>query len=89
MSKEGLKSLLEIYQVVENIKKWGLRSRTEIKNMLKVARRNFISIDFINNIPIRYDGRKKIDQTSKYIILDKGAYYVQHDWYIKGKIKLQ
>ena len=40
MSKEGLKSLLEIPQVVEIIKKCGLSSKMDIKKMLKTERRN-------------------------------------------------
>ena len=53
MSKEGLKALLEIPQVVEIIKKWGLIIRTDIKKILKMAWINNISVDVVNRIPIR------------------------------------
>ena len=41
---------------------------------------NDISVDVANNIPIREDEINKIDQTSKYKILNNGSYYVQHNW---------
>ena len=72
--------MLDIPQVVDIIKKWGLSSKTDIKKMLNMAQRNEISVDLVNMIPIREDGRKKIDQTSKYPILKNGTYYVHHDW---------
>ena len=79
MSKEGFKYLLEIPQVVEIIKKWGLSRKKDIKNILKMTRRNNISVYVVNKIPIREVGREKIYQTSKYTILNNGAYYVHHD----------
>ena len=59
MSKEGLKDLLGVFQVVEIIRKLGLSSKTDIKNMLKMARRNDISADVVSMIPITEDGRNK------------------------------
>ena len=79
MSEEGLNSLLEIPQAVEIINKFGFSSNTEIKKMLNMEWRNDISLDSVNNIPIREDGRNKIDQTSKYTILNNYAYYMHHD----------
>ena len=38
-----------------------------------------ISVDVVNEIPMREDGINKIDQTSKYTILNNGEYYVHHD----------
>ena len=46
MSEEGLTALYEIPQVVNIINKCGLSSKTEIKKMLKMARRNDIGVDF-------------------------------------------
>ena len=80
MSKEGLRDLLEIPQVVDIIKKCGLISKTEIKSMLTMARRNDISVNVVDKIPIREDGRKQRDQISKYTILKNNAYYVHHNW---------
>ena len=71
--------MLDIPQIVGIIKKFGLSSKTEIKKMLNMARRNEINVDVVNNIPSREDGRNKIDQTSKYTILNNGAYYAHHD----------
>ena len=59
MSKEGLQSLLEIPQVVEMIKNCGLVINTDIKKIMKMARRNYISADVFNKTPIREDGRKE------------------------------
>ena len=55
--------------------------------MLEMARRHDISVDVINEIPIREDGRKKIYQTSRYTILKNGAYYVHYDWDKKHKVR--
>ena len=41
--------------------------------------KNDISVFVVSNIPIREDGIKQQDQTSKYTILNNGAYYVHHD----------
>ena len=71
MSKEGLRDLLEIPQVVEIIMKWGLSSNKKINKILNMARINAISVDVVNKIPIRKYGRKKRYQTYKYIILKK------------------
>ena len=79
--------MLEIPQVVEIIKKSGLSSKTEIKKMLKMACRNDSSVNVVNNIPIREDGRKQQYQTSKYTILNKGAYYLHHDWDKNQKVR--
>ena len=79
MNEEGLKALLEILQGVEIIKKCGLGSKTETKKILNMERRNDISVDVVNKIPIREYGRKQQYQTSKYTILKNGAYYVNHD----------
>ena len=87
MRKEVLKALLDISQVVEIIKKWSFSSKTDINNMLKMERRNDIGVNIINKIPIRGDRRKKRDQTSKYIILKNGAYYVHHDWEKNHKVR--
>ena len=73
MSEEGLKALLQIPQVFEIIKKCGIISKTEIKKMLNMARRNDISSDVVNKIPIMEYGRKKIDQIPKYTILNNGT----------------
>ena len=78
---------MEIPQVVEIIKKWGFISKTKIKNILKMERRNDISVNVNNKIPIREDGRKKRDKTSKYTILKNGAYYVHNDWEKNQKIR--
>ena len=59
--------------------KWGLRSRIEIENMLKMVHRNDISVDVLNEPPIREYGTEKIYQNSKYKIMKNGAYYVHHD----------
>ena len=80
MSKEGLKDLLEIPQVVEIIKKCGFSSKTDTNKILNMAHINGISVDFINKILIMEDMRKKIDQTSKYTILKNVSYYVHHYW---------
>ena len=53
MNEEGLKALLDIPQVVEIIKKCGLSSKMEIKEMPKMAQKNDISVNVINKIPIR------------------------------------
>ena len=87
MIEEGLKYLLEIPQLVEIINKGGFSSKTYIKKMTKTARRNDIIVDAINNIPIREDSRKKIDQNSKYTILRNGAYYVNHYWDKNQKLR--
>ena len=78
---------MEIPQVVEIIKKCGLSIKMGIKNMLKMAQRNDISGDVVNNIPIREGGIKKRDQTSKYTILNNGSYYVRHYWYKNQKVR--
>ena len=80
MIKEGLKSFLDISQVVEIIKKWVFSSNMEIKNILKMARRNDIIVIVITNITIKEYGRNKRYQTSKYTILKNGVYYVHYDW---------
>ena len=72
---------MEITQFVEIIKRWGLSSRTEIKNMPNMAQRHDISVDIFNGTPIREYGRNKRYQVHKYKILNNGAYYVHHDWY--------
>ena len=59
MSKEGLKNLLKITQVVQIIKKCGLSSNTEIKNILKMAWRNYTSVDVFSNTQMREDGMKQ------------------------------
>ena len=79
--------MLEIPQLVEIIKKWGLSSKTEIHKNLNMARRNDIIVNVINKIPIREDGIKKRNQISKYKILKNGAYYVHNDWYNNQKVK--
>ena len=88
MSEELLKALLEIPQVAEIINNCGLGIKTEIKKILKIARKNDISVDVVNNIAIREDGRKKIYQTSIYTILNNGAYYVHHDWDKNHKLRV-
>ena len=55
------------------INKWGLISKTEIQNIMKMAQRNDSSVNVGNYIPMREDGRKKRYQTSKYKIRNKGA----------------
>ena len=80
MNEEGLKALLDIPQVVEIIKKYGLSIKTKIKKMLNMAWINDIRVNVVNKIPMREYGRKKRDQTSKYTILNNGAYYMHHDW---------
>ena len=80
MNEEGIKDLLEIPQLVEIIKKWDFSSEKEIKKMPKMTQKNDISVDVVNKIPNREHGRKKRDQTSKYTILNNGAYYMHHDW---------
>ena len=65
MSEEGLNALLEIPKIVEIIRKCGLSSKMEIKKILNMARRNDISVNVVNKILIREDGRKKRNQTSK------------------------
>ena len=67
MSKKLLKDLLEITQVVEIIKKWGLSI-----NILKMARKNDSGVNAVNK-NFWEDGRKKIYQKSKYTILNNGA----------------
>ena len=79
MRREVLKTLLEIMQAVEIISKCGLSSNMAIKKMPDMAWRNGTNVDVVNNIPSREDGRNKIDQTSKYTILNNGAYYAHHD----------
>ena len=89
MNEEGIKALLEIPQVVDIIKECGLSSKTEIKNMQNMSQRNDISVDVVNKNPIREDGRKQKDQTSKYTILKNGAYYVHHDWDNNQKVRVK
>ena len=72
--------MLEIPQLFEIIKEWGFGIKTYINRMMKMIRINYISVDVSSNIPIRGYGRKKIYKTSKYAILNNGAYYVHHDW---------
>ena len=76
-------------EIVEIIKKCVLSSKTYINNMLIMARRNDISVDFVNNIPIREDGRKKRYQTSRYKILKNGAYYMHHYWDKNQKVRVK
>ena len=87
MSKEVLKYLLDIPQVVEKIKKCGLIIMMWIKNMLNMARRNDISVNAINKIPIREYVRKKRYQNSKYTILKNGAYYFHYNWYKNHEVR--
>ena len=61
MSKEGLKYFLDIPQVVDIIKKWSLIINMDINKMLNMSWRNYIGVDVVNKIPIREDGRNKID----------------------------
>ena len=61
MSKEGLKYFLDIPQVVDIIKKWSLIINADINKMLNMSWRNYIGVDVVNKIPIREDGRNKID----------------------------
>ena len=55
--------------------------------MLKMAWINDICVDVVNKIPIREDGRNKIDKTFKYKILNNGAYYLYHDWDDNHKVR--
>ena len=71
--KKRLNAVLEIPQAVEIIKKWGLSSRTEIRNMPKTTRRHDTSVDIFNDILIREDRRKKIYKNYEYKILENGA----------------
>ena len=87
MSEEVLKSLLEIPQLVDITKKWGLSSKTDIKDIMKMVRRNDISVNVIKKISIMEDGRKKRDQTSKYTTLKNGVYCVHHDWENNQKVR--
>ena len=64
-----------------------MSSKTDIKKMMNMARRNDIIVDVVNKIPIRKDEKNKIYQTSKYTILNNGAYYVHHDWDKKYKVR--
>ena len=59
MREEGLTPLLEISQVVEIINNCGLSSKMEIKNMLKMAYRDDISVNTLNKIIIREYGKIK------------------------------
>ena len=54
-----------------------------------MAWRNYISVDAVNKIPIMENERRKRDQTSKYTILNNGAYYVYHDWYKNHKVRVK
>ena len=54
--------------------------------MLKMSRRNDIRVNVVIKTLISEDRRKKRYQTSKYKILNNGAYYVHHDWYKKQKV---
>ena len=80
MSEGVLKGFLEIPQAVEIINNCGLSSKTDSKKILKMARRNDISSDVANKIPVREDERKQSYQISKYTILKNNAYYVHHNW---------
>ena len=71
--------MLEKPKLVDIIKKCGLSIKRDIKKMLKMERRNEISVNVVNKIPIREYGREKIYQTSKYITMNNGAYYVNND----------
>ena len=53
MCEEVIKVLLEISKVVYIINKWGLSSSTDIKKILDMERRHDISVDVVNEIPIR------------------------------------
>ena len=79
--------MLEIPQVIEIIKKWGLSIKMEINKILRMERRNDIIIDAINNTPIREDWRNKRDQISKYTIPKNGDYHVNHDWHKNQKLR--
>ena len=79
----------EITKLVHIIKKCGLSSKTEINNMPKMVRINNTSVDVVSKIPIKEDGRKQRYQTSKYTILNNGAYYVQHDWDRNQKVRIK
>ena len=56
---------MDITQVFEKINKWGFSSKAKIKKILNMSRRNYISVNVVNKVPIREDGRNKRDQTSK------------------------
>ena len=73
MNEEGIKALSEIPRLVEITKKCGLSSNTDIKNILKMAQRNDISVNIVKKIPIREYGINNRYQTSKYTILKNGA----------------
>ena len=59
MSEGVLKGFLEIPQAVEIINNCGLSSKMEIKNMLKMAYRDDISVNTLNKIIIREYGKIK------------------------------
>ena len=59
MREEGLTALLKIPQGVDIIKKCGLSISTEIKKMLNMVRRHEISVDILNEIPIKEVGMNK------------------------------
>ena len=58
-----INALLEIPEVSVITNKWLLSINTEIDNMLKMVHRSNISVNLVNEIPIREDGSNKIDQT--------------------------
>ena len=51
---------MEIPQVVEIFRKWGLSSKTEIKKILKMKGINDISVDVVNKFLIKMGERKNI-----------------------------
>ena len=54
------KGVLGITQVVGIIKKWVLSSMIDTDNIMNITRKHDISVDVINEIPIReYVGKKR------------------------------
>ena len=78
---------MSITEVVEIIKKWELGIRTEIKNILNMARENGTGVYVIIKIPIRGDWRNKIYQSPKLKTLKNGIYNIHRDWYKNQRLR--
>ena len=75
---EVIKLLLDILEVVGIIKKWVFGSSKLMENILKMAHRNDIVVDVINEISIMEDSRNKRYQTSRYRVRKNGAHSVHY-----------
>ena len=78
MFEEILEVSLVILEVLVIIREWIFIIKTEIEKIPNMAHINDISLDVMNKILIREDGRNKRYQTSKYTIINNGESCVIH-----------